>query len=138
MKDDVSALKIESLRRCVKRLEEKCPGSAEALISDYDLQDIISVNLERAVQISVDIGSRLLVRLDEKPPETMGEIFPLLSEKGILKKDLAKRLAKAVGFRNISVHEYQKIDWNIVFSIIRNNLKDFKNFAAAVSKNNAI
>jgi len=83
----------------------------------------------------VDIGSRMLVRLDEKPPETMGEIFTLLSEMGILKKDLAKRLTKAVGFRNISAHEYQKIDWNIVFSIIRRSFEDFKDFAAAVSNN---
>ena len=54
---DVVRRKLESLRRCIVRIEEKRPVSVEILKTDYDIQDIISLNLERAIQISVDIGS---------------------------------------------------------------------------------
>lgn len=134
MPSDVLRNKLESLRRCISRIEEKRPSVIETLKADYDIQDIISLNLERAIQLSVDIGSRLLAESEQIPPDTMGEIFTALAEAGYIYEDLAGRLKKAVGFRNISVHEYQKINWDIVFSIIYKNLEDFKEFMRIVSE----
>ena len=45
----ILAEKLESLRRCVRRLEEKRAASAEALAEDPDRQDILSLNISRAV-----------------------------------------------------------------------------------------
>ncbi len=64
----------------------------------------------------------------------MAESFTSLSEIGVIDEELAERMRKAVGFRNIAVHEYEKIDWDIVFSIITNHLDDFKRYAGAVLK----
>ena len=49
--------KLESLRRCIKRVEEKTPSHVSQLIKDEDIQDILVLNLTRAVQLCVDIGS---------------------------------------------------------------------------------
>ncbi len=46
--------------------------------------------------------------------------------------ELAERLRKAAGFRNISVHGYKKIDWEIVFSICTKHMNDFRAYAAKV------
>lgn len=129
MERDVVLRKLESLRRCIGRIESKRPTDARALEQDYDLQDIISVNLERAIQTTVDIASILLAERGEGTPATMGEAFPLLADSGIIPADLADRLRKAVGFRNISVHQYEKIDWAIVFGIVSTRLDDFRSFA---------
>jgi uncharacterized protein YutE (UPF0331/DUF86 family) len=129
---DVVLRKLETLRRCVERIESKRPPDTRALEQDYDLQDIISVNLERAIQASVDIASVLLAERGPGTPATMGESFPLLADSGIITTDLAERLRKAVGFRNISVHEYEKIDWSIVFSIVTDRLEDFRSFTRSV------
>ena len=48
MDKEVVSAKIESLRRCVQRIKEKTPASAELLELDLDLQDIVCLNLERA------------------------------------------------------------------------------------------
>ena len=48
--------KLESLRRCIKRVEEKTPSHVSQLIKDEDIQDILVLNLTRAVQLCVDIG----------------------------------------------------------------------------------
>lgn len=129
---DVVRRKLESLRRCIGRIEQKRPVNVEILKSDYDIQDIISLNLERAIQLSVDIGSYLLAESEQTPPNTMAETFSELAAAEFITKDLAYKLRKAVGFRNISVHEYQNVDWEIVFSIINKNLNDFKEFMRAV------
>ena len=45
------APKLDALARCLARIESKSPFTLERLRSDADLQDIISVNLERAIQM---------------------------------------------------------------------------------------
>ena len=132
MDTDVVLAKLDSLQRRVSRIEEKTPSNVEVLKDDYDIQDIISLNLERAVQISVDIAAHILSTKDISTPATMGETFTALSEVDVVSTELAERLRKAVGFRNISVHEYQKIDWEIVFSICTKHMKGFREYAAGV------
>ena len=129
---DIILSKLESLGRCIARIEEKRPDSSSLLLQDYDLQDIISLNLERAVQTSVDIASYLIADMNSKAPTTMGESFMVMAESGIISLELGNKLSKAVGFRNISVHAYRKIDWDILYTIIKKNLNDFRDFAEAV------
>lgn len=126
--------KLENLRRCIKRIEEKTPASVELLLQDYDLQDIISVNLERAIQTCVDIGLHIISDLEVSVPQTMSETFDVLHQAGYLDAAIAKRMFKSVGFRNIAVHAYQEIDWKIVYRIITEHLDDFRGFARQILK----
>jgi uncharacterized protein YutE (UPF0331/DUF86 family) len=135
MKNDVILKKMSSLQRCLDRLEEKRPERWEALLEDIDLQDIISVNLERAVQLIVDIGLQALAELGVQSPETMGEVFTSLQKEAVLSLELAARLKGAVGFRNIAVHEYEEIDWSIVHAILVKHLDDFSQFMKRILEN---
>lgn len=133
MDREVIEQKLESLRRCLQRIETKCPSEASALAADMDLQDIVALNLSRAVQISVDIGTHLIAGMEVPPPDTMGQTFDVLAQAGILSNALATSLKKAVGFRNIAVHNYESINWAIVHSIAKHHLADFSEFAKAVA-----
>jgi uncharacterized protein YutE (UPF0331/DUF86 family) len=126
--------KLESLRRTLARVESKCPESDKALAGDADLQDIIVVNLTRVVQICVDVASHVIADSNEQPPETMGAVFDALVSVGVLSPEIAVRMKKAVGFRNIAVHNYRTLDWKIVHAICRSGLGDFAEFAKAVSR----
>jgi len=42
--------KLESLRRSVHRVKEKCPENAAAIANNYDAQDILSLNISRVCQ----------------------------------------------------------------------------------------
>lgn len=55
MDREVIEQKLESLRRCMRRVVDKCPADQETLERNPDLQDILALNLTRAVQLSVDI-----------------------------------------------------------------------------------
>lgn len=128
------AQKLESLRRAVQRIETRRPASAEALSNDFDAQDILAVNLTRAVQLCVDIAAHVLAETNTPAPDTMGQAFDGLVASGHISAGLAMRLKKAVGFRNIAVHSYQAIDWNIVHHITHERLDDFVEFARVVAQ----
>jgi uncharacterized protein YutE (UPF0331/DUF86 family) len=132
MDREVVAQKLEALRRCLARVREKCPKSADILAKDADLQDIISINITRAVQLCVDIGTHVIAGMSVSPPDTMGKTFDQLAEAGIIPPDVAEQLKKAVGFRNIAVHNYESINWAIVHSIASDRLVDFEEFAKAI------
>lgn len=129
MDRDVTDRKLDALRRCLARLREKRPLTPEALLANTDLQDILALNLERAVQLSVDLAAMRIADLSVPAPETMGAVFEVLRERGVLSAGTADRMRKAVGFRNIAVHDYQRIDWQIVFNLVHRRLEDFEAFA---------
>lgn len=133
MDREVIEQKLESLRRCLQRVAEKCPPDPGTLRQDHDLQDIIALNLTRAVQLCVDIGTHLIVGMEVPPPDTMGQTFDALAKAGVIHENLAMQLKKAVGFRNIAVHNYEEIDWTIVHTIARHRLGDFTEFAKVIA-----
>lgn len=130
----IIAEKLESLRRRVRRIEEKRPATAEELKSDPDLQDIISVNLTRAVQVAVDIATHILASKDRPAPENMGQAFQQLAEAGVIPEAIASRMIAAVGFRNVAVHSYRSINWDIVHTISHDHLDDFRAFTEHLGK----
>jgi uncharacterized protein YutE (UPF0331/DUF86 family) len=64
----------------------------------------------------------------------MGHVFELLAHAEIIDLKLAERMKNAVGFRNLAVHNYETINWGIVYSIATLHLDDFKLFTKAVMK----
>lgn len=134
MDEAIIYTKIESLERCLNRISAKTPNSVDLLIGDVDRQDIIVLNLERAVQICVDIAAVIVADLHVRTPTSMAESFTLLTQEAVLTAETAEKLRKSVGFRNIAVHEYSEIDWEIVYAIATKCLDDFKSFAREITQ----
>lgn len=99
---------------------------------DPDRQDILALNLTRPVQLCVDAAGIVIADSDEPVPQTMGHAFDALARMGVIGNGLARRIKSAVGFRNVAIHNYQAVDWNIVFAITREGLEDFRAFAKAI------
>ena len=62
-------------------------------------------------------------------PQDSRDAFDLLITAGRLDSDLAGNLKNMVGFRNIAVHNYQKLNLDIVQNIIEDRLGDFLSLA---------
>ncbi len=130
----ILAQKLESLRRCINRVEEKTPADVVQLIQDPDIQDILVLNLTRAVQLCVDIGSHVISETEESVPTTMGDVFSALENIAAITSATCISMKKAVGFRNVAVHNYDVINWEIVYAICKNFLVDFRRFAKEVTE----
>lgn len=119
--------KLERLNEYVARVEKKRPIPPELLLTDHDVQDIVSHNLEKAVQVCIDIASHVCA-VNGRAPQSAGESFTTLSELGLIDNDWASKLVSVVGFRNISVHEYAQVDWKIVIEVATSGVGDLRAF----------
>jgi uncharacterized protein YutE (UPF0331/DUF86 family) len=127
MVDDVLINKAAAIERAVRRVREEYAGDDQNL-RDQTRQDAIILNLQRACESSIDAAMHLVrVRRLGVPQETR-EAFVLLEQAHILDAHLAVRLRKMVGFRNVAIHDYQKLNLDIVRSIVVNHLDDFLAF----------
>ena len=56
-------------------------------------------------------------------------MFYLLEENGYLHGDITEKMVKSVGFKNLIVHEYDKIELGQVFEIAKNYINPAKKYS---------
>lgn len=125
MPDDVLLNKAASLERCVARIREVHGGDDRNLTDDLTRQDSILLNLQRACETAIDVAMHLVAVRRLGLPQESREAFDLLRDAGILDPQLATRMKAMVGFRNVAVHEYRKLDLAIVRATVATRLEDF-------------
>ena len=90
--------------------------------------------LELLVSVSTDIIFHLLSQRGEEIPTTYRTAFLRAGEISLLSEDLAFRLAQAAGMRNILVHGYEEIDYQIIYQSIKQAIIDYSQFLVEVEK----
>ena len=127
--DDVILNKYSIIDRCLKRVEEEYRGNEHTLSTDFTRQDSIILNIQRACQAAQDLANRVIRIRQLGIPQNARESFSLLADAQLLSPELANTLNKMVGFRNIAVHEYQKLNIDILRAVIDKHLPDLLQFA---------
>jgi uncharacterized protein YutE (UPF0331/DUF86 family) len=120
---DVVLAKLDIVERCLGRIEE-VRGGRRPELHPVDVDDITALNLQRAIQAAIDLAAHVVASRSYGLPASTAEVFTLLERQGLLEPGLADRLRRMVGFRNIAVHEYRKIDPDIVAAILDRHLGD--------------
>lgn len=128
---DLVLAKVESLERCLTRIAE-VRGEAGSALRAIDVQDITVLNLQRAVQAMIDLAAHVVASEGGGTPDSLGASFTLLARAGILDDDLADRMRRMTGFRNVAVHEYRPLDPVVLEAIVRERLGDLRAFAARI------
>ena len=128
---DVVMAKVAIIQRCLKRIGETTENDPDSL-GNIDKQDIFVLNLQRSVQAVIDLAAHIVASEGLGLPDTIKDNFRLLLEKKIIDKELAIKMGRMVGFRNIAVHDYRSIDEEILKSILRKHLSDIEEFYRTV------
>lgn len=128
--DNILEAKLSSIAECIGRIHAEYAGSAASLENITKL-DSITLNLQRACEASIDLAMHIVKCKALGIPQSSREAFELLEQHGLLTADLCMRLKKMIGFRNIAVHQYQKLNPAVVRTIIERNLQDFSEFGKA-------
>lgn len=131
MADDVILNKVAIIERCVARVREEYAGDEQHLLANLTRQDAIILNLQRACEASIDLAMHLVRTHRLGVPQETREAFELLRDAKLIDSDLADRMTRMVGFRNVAVHDYRKLDLQIVKSIVTTHLNDFLAFGRA-------
>lgn len=127
MHDPVLLAKAETVERCILRARGALAASAD-FFTDLDAQDIALINIIRACEASIDIALRMVKLANLGLPNTSSDSFNLLAQHKIIDTNLSKKLTRMVSFRNIAVHQYTKLDYEIVIAVIRHELDDVLRF----------
>jgi uncharacterized protein YutE (UPF0331/DUF86 family) len=127
---DVVLAKIASIDRCLRRIAQA--RDPERGLSPEDAEDVVQLNLQRAVQAAIDLATHVVSTEGYGMPGTLAETFTLLERQGLLDPDLAERLRRMTGFRNVAVHEYAAVDPDIVQSIVDHHLDDLRELSRIV------
>ena len=125
--------KVDSILRCIQRVESMIPPTKEEFIEDLDAQDVIVLNLTRIIQLCVDIAMHVIAQTNIDAPQTMSQSFERLKRLNIVDKNLADKLKKSVGFRNMAVHNYDELDLDLTFDIASKHINDFKSFIKQIT-----
>lgn len=132
MADDVLLNKVAIIERCLRRIDEEYGGHESELDTDYTRQDSIILNLQRTCEAAIDAAMHVVRLRRLGIPQDSREAFAMLHEAGVLSAELTGHLQAMVGFRNIAVHDYRKLNIEIVRSIIQKRLGDFRDFSQII------
>lgn len=129
---DLILLKAGSVKRHVDRIKAKSIIDSATFMQDLDVQESVSFNMHLAIQNCMDIAAHIVSEEGMGVPGSAGAMFFLLQENGILSADLTEKMVKAVGFRNLLVHEYERIDLKRLHQAAEKNVDDLMEFLSAV------
>ncbi len=132
--DDVRINKAATIERCVNRAREEYDKDPATFATDFTRQDAAILNIRRACEAALDMGQHLIRKHRLGVPQSSRDVFTLLATAGFIPSGLADNLKKMVGFRNVAVHEYQRLQLSITEMIILNRLQDFHSFCIALIK----
>ena len=126
--------KAASIERCLHRITEEFTGDRQNLAANQTKQDAIVLNLQRACETAIDLAMYVISQRRLGLPQESRDAFALLQTAGILPAELAARMQHMVGFRNVAVHEYTRLNLDIVLTIITKHLDDFRAFSSTIVK----
>jgi uncharacterized protein YutE (UPF0331/DUF86 family) len=131
---DVAVLadRVATVERHLLRVEARLPRDRGALLPATDASDAVVLHLWQAVQIVIDLAVSLCVRLKLGTPSGYADAFTRLASAGHLEGELAGRLAKAAGFRNVVAHAYDSLDMARVWDAASVGPRDLRAFLARV------
>lgn len=130
--NDIIINKTGSIQHCVKRAREELDHAGENFRNDYTRQDAAILNLTRACEQAIDLANYVIRKKKLGIPTASADSFSLLTTALILPPALAERLVRMTGFRNTAIHEYQKLNIDIVISIIQKDVEDLIRFTEVI------
>jgi uncharacterized protein YutE (UPF0331/DUF86 family) len=131
MVDDIVLNKSDIIKKCVQRVFEEYADNPNNL-DNITKQDSIILNIQRACEVAIDLGMHVIAEKGLEIPQWSRDAFDILSDQGIIDNAISERLKAMVGFRDIAIHNYQKLSIKIIQSIIEKHLKDFVDFTEII------
>ena len=129
---DLVLAKASSVKRHLNRIIEKRHTDLQTFLQHIDCQESILFNLQMAIQNCIDIAAHIVSEEGLGIPGSTNEMFYLLEENGYLNNELTEKMVKAVGFRNLIVHEYGKIDLEQVFEVAQEDIGDLNEYLVLI------
>ncbi len=126
--------KTNEIEEFLEELENSLPKNFEEYKTDYKLRAIGERYFEKIIKAVIDLSFMIIKSKSLKQPEYEKEVFDILNNEKIISNKLKEKLKNAKGMRNIIAHEYGRIDNELVFhSLVEELIPDVQEFLKVIS-----
>lgn len=122
-------IRIESR---VARLESYGQRSEEEFTDDEEGTAAAKYFLLTAIEDALAVANHIIAAEGHRGPADYADAFRVLTEKGVLNRELGARLEAMARFRNLLVHGYTKVDDRRVHGFLRADLQDLTSYVRSV------
>lgn len=116
--------KVNLIRYHLERIFLKSNISLDEFLNDVDSKDIVCHNLFILLQNIIDICSHIISDEGLEEPTFYSDMADILAKGKVIREDLKQSLKNMIGLRNIIAHQYGDIDFNIIYKIVKEDIKD--------------
>lgn len=138
MPDQILINKAANIEHTVKRVREEYHNAGDNFAHDYTRQDAAILNIQRACEAALDMGQYVISKEKLGLAQSARDVFTVLAEHQKITSELANNLQKMIGFRNIAVHEYQKLLLPIVENIVKVHLEELLTYSETILKGSQV
>lgn len=122
MDADPSARRLLALHDAPRELERPEARDPDRLTADRVLRAAVERWLQIAIEACIDLAYARVADAGWTPPDSARGAFHALATHGVLSTDLAARLGRAAGLRNVLVHDYVAVDLTRLAHIVATDL----------------
>lgn len=126
MENGVIKNKLARIEEYLTKLQKITPNAFEEFKNDWRTQMIAERGLQILIEIIIDVANRLIAIKNWGPTTSSADSIRLLALKKVISSE--EPYLKMTRFRNFIIHDYDKIDREIVYSILTKNMDDIKRF----------
>lgn len=125
--------KVDEFHRYLKDLEEDLPKKEEAYIQNRMRRRAIEKDFELTCESLIDICNLIIAGKNLQKPSDNKESIQRLYENSIINQETTNKLKNMVGFRNLLVHRYGKIDHKESYQHLKNGIEDLHKFLKRIN-----
>lgn len=126
------ALQIKNYISKVKKYRKY---EMKEITEDDTLVAAVERYLYLVTESTINLAETIVAYNKYRKATTLRENFEILLENQIINGELKEKMVGLVGFRNIIAHQYQEIDYNIVYDVLKNKLVDIEEFVSVIESN---
>ena len=124
--------RLLALNEALTDLERPAARDPHVLTTDRVLRSAVERWLQVAIEACIDLAYHVISERGWPPPESARAAFAMMAQHAVIPPDLAERMARAAGLRNVLVHDYVSVDLRILAQVVSDDLGDLRAFGAAV------
>jgi uncharacterized protein YutE (UPF0331/DUF86 family) len=125
--------RISAARKYLGILDRYRKFRQEEIENNVDLRGAVERYLYLALQATIDLAEAVIAYKGLRKPSTLSESFHILNEAGVISPELTRNLVRMTGFRNVIAHDYDSLNYDIVYDVLLNKMKDIDEFLTRVS-----
>lgn len=131
---DVLSARLSALESYLAELRSFRERNRDEYVREAALHVLAERYLHLACEAVADLAHHVISDEGYRQPENYKDALEVLREEGLLDAALAERLKDWMGFRNVLVHLYLKIDHERTWRAIQEDLDHLEAFAVAMSR----